>query len=130
MKHFIRALLLMSALTLAVSAQIPELLSPSQDDVLDNGCEDQSDNVIWEFSWSGVEGADRYHIYVQRLGAQFPVLNHAVTDTSYKKKSKGYIAPQNADGWTWRVRAQVRGKWGKWSAVRTFSVEPIDTDCA
>ena len=108
---------------------MPQPSSPEEDAILDNGCTDGSESPVWEFSWTPVEGAKRYHLFVQRLGAQFPVLNQAVDGTSYKHERPGYITPPNADGWTWRVRALVDGKWSKWSTVRSFMVEPVNTDC-
>ena len=130
MKRTLAVLMLMlSAMKILASAQVPELLAPAQDEVLDNGCENRSDNKIWEFSWSPVDGARRYHIFVQRLGSQFPVLNHAVNSPSYTFEGKGYVAPHNTEGWTWRVRAQTNGTWGQWSPPRSFIVEPMNTDC-
>ena len=116
-------------LFLPTFAQVPQLNSPEEDAILDNGCLDGSNNPVWEFSWTPVEGANRYHLFVQRLGSRIPVLNHSIETTSFKHDQPGYITPPNADGWTWRVRAMVNGRWSKWSSVRSFMVEPVDTDC-
>ena len=126
---YILLIVAIAAFPSAAVSQIPELTSPEEHAILDNGCVNQTDKQTWEFSWSPVDGTRRYQIFVQRLGAQFPVLNTAVDGTSYSFSRIGYVAPQNADGWTWRVRALVNGKWGKWSSVRSFSVEPVDSDC-
>jgi hypothetical protein len=107
----------------------PMLTSPDEGAVLDNGCSNQTDMKTWDFSWESVDGADRYHLFVQRLGSQFPAVNKIVKDTSFTESQRAYVARHNTDGWTWRVRALVNGKWTKWSSLRSFSVEPIDTDC-
>lgn len=110
---------------------VPELLSPAEFEVMDNGCSSQTDFVEWSFEWSRVPDAKAYHLFVQRAGAKYPVINaQGVKKTSYTRKNIAFIAPQNATGWKWKVRALVNGEWRDWSDEREFSVEPIDTDCS
>jgi hypothetical protein len=122
------AMLFPSLLRAQEQAPMPTL--PEDGAVLDNGCSNQTDMQTWEFSWSAVEGADGYQLFVQRLGSQHPVINRFVEDTTFTDSRRAYVAPHNTDAWTWRVRARVKGKWSKWSSHRSFSVEPIDTDCS
>ena len=39
-----------------------------------------------------------------------------------------YLADGERDAWTWTVRARLGAAWGPWSSVRTFTVEPVDSD--
>lgn len=108
----------------------PELLSPQNGDVLDNGCSDKSDPEEWKFKWKEIPDASRYHLWVIHHGARIAMLNvSSVGNTSYRFYDYGYIAQQNLDDWMWSVRALVRGHWTEWSEIRTFSVEPTNTDC-
>ncbi|MCO6510869.1 MAG: hypothetical protein J5I65_08755 [Aridibacter famidurans] len=110
---------------------VPELLSPEEFEMMDNGCSTQADFVEWRFEWSKVSGAKAYHLYVKGEGAKYPVINaQGLNKTSYTRKNIAFIAPHNATGWKWKVRALVDGKWRDWSDEREFSVEPIDTDCS
>jgi hypothetical protein len=110
---------------------IPTLILPRNNDVLDNGCENRKDGVVWEFKWSEVERAQRYHLYVSGKTAKYPVIDEsAILETSYKdERQQSYIAEQHRYGWRWKVRAMVDGVWGEWSVERTFDVEPLNTDC-
>jgi len=109
---------------------IPELITPIDFEVVDNGCADGSDMMEWRFEWKAVPGATAYHLYVQRTGATLPTINYqGIRDTSYTRKGKGYVAPQNADNWKWKVRAYVHREWQPWSEAGDFAVEPIGTDC-
>lgn len=108
----------------------PEQLTPEEGDVLDNGCFDRSDEIRWEFSWAPCDDAQRYHLYVIGPGATFPVVDdRSVRETTHVHRSSGFVAEQNRLGWSWKVRANVRGQYGPWSPSRTFDVEPRDTDC-
>ena len=107
------------------------LLSPQPAEVLDNGCQDKTDPVLWLFKWAEVPGAKRYHLYVTHKGAVYPVINEqSVGIPSYADYSEGsYIAEHNLGDWSWRVRALVDNAWTDWSEERTFNVEPLNTDC-
>jgi hypothetical protein len=108
----------------------PALIAPASGAVMDNGCLDFSDPIIWEFDWTDVPGATEYALYVKRNGAQNPVVDlRGQAASSYQRVASSYITDFNLDEWEWRVRARVRGSFGEWSATRSFRVEPMDTDC-
>jgi hypothetical protein len=134
-RFLIKGLLLLSGLfMLAASAtgQIPppKLLSPTNGAVLDNGCQDKSDGVKWDFDWSDVPGATEYQIRVWKNPA-LPLVNNATTPTSdyHYDSPQSYIINSNATGWRWMVRAKAGSVWGPWSRVGFFSVERLNTDC-
>ncbi len=111
----------------------PQLISPENRAVLDNGRTDQSDVIIWDFDWSDVTNAIYYHIYVMHQGSQYPVIDYIVNRSSYHSERIGYIINQNRYDWTWKVRGCRPGKedsyvYGPWSEERTFVVEPVNTD--
>ena len=106
---------------------IPTLLSPENYATLDNGCMDFSDLMTWTFKWESCPGATKYIIFVMQPGSLNPMLNEEVTDTKYISSDISYT--MHLFGWIWKVRAFVNGEWGDWSEVRTFDVEPINTDC-
>ena len=107
----------------------PTLLLPQNNAVMDNNCEDRSDSINWNFSWSSVSGATRYRIYVIGYSATIPVIDSIVASLTYRySDSTGYIADSSRLGWTWRVRAgNNSGEWSTWSQ-RSFNVEPLNTD--
>ena len=102
----------------------PVLTSPPEGATLPQPSE------AWSFDWndssdpeSGIAG---YQIYVIREGAGSPVINASVTDSEYSEIVGGQITYGYLDNWTWTVRAQNNaGLWSSWSAIRTFSVEPM-----
>jgi len=109
---------------------VPTLISPATGAVMDNGCNGQSNEIVWDFDWSDCSGADKYHLYVIGPTATYPVVDDSsIISSSYQYVSLGVIADQFRLGWRWRVRAEINGVWGEWSDERTFDVEPYDTDC-
>lgn len=108
----------------------PQLISPSEGAVIDNGRYDHLDRIIWSFEWTSCPGATAYHLYAIHEAAQYPTIN--AEELSWHK----YIVDFQDRSpmvdyrhiWTWKVRAKVDGQWGAWSSTRTFSVEPVDTD--
>jgi hypothetical protein len=133
-----RLLLVTSAVLVAVAAvgttsaaqvPVPQLISPEEGAILDNGRRDGSDPILWDFDWSDCQGTTAYHLYVIGANASIPVIDDpALTESSFHFTSQGYIADINRFDWRWKVRAQVDGVWGDWSPERTFDVEPVDTD--
>ena len=108
----------------------PRLLAPQAAARLDNGCQ-TGDEIAWDFEWTGCRGADRYHLFVIGPSAVIPVVdNDRLGQTSYAHRSRGYVAPGNDRGWTWRTRARIGGDWKDWTAPRSFDVEAVDSDCA
>ena len=112
------------------SNMIPQLLSPENAALMDNGRLDTTDPIVWDFDWTDVSHAEKYHLYVIHIGAIFPVIDaDTLIGSSYQHDSPGsYIIEDNRYDWTWKVRAYVDGSWRDWSPVRYFDVEPIDTD--
>jgi len=117
-----------------VPAQVstPVLISPSNGAVLDNGCNPnrETDGIIWEFAWSAVPSATRYHLIVQHLGATLPVIDVFTSTSSYRHESAGgYIIETNRFNWQWKVEAEANGQFGSYSPSETFNVEPLNADC-
>jgi hypothetical protein len=108
---------------------IPLLVAPAQGAILDNGCYNQQDLITWDFEWSAVPGATRYHLLVQGANAEYPVIDTIATATTYRSSHIAYIVDRNRTGWQWRVQAEVNGAFRPYSPTRSFDVEPADTDC-
>jgi hypothetical protein len=112
------------------SPPAPMLISPASGAMLDNGCQDKSNGVTWDFDWSDVPGATAYHIRVWRNPAIPAINNMGVASSSLHYDSpQTYIANHNRGGWHWMVRAKVGGHWGPWSGQRFFRVERLNADC-
>ena len=112
----------------------PKITAPLTGAVLDNGCDDRygrSDGINWQFTWTPVNKAIGYNLYVKRQQSQFPVIDVSTSNTSYTRlTSSSYIADVNSSGWECKVRAKFSdGSFGEWSTITVFSVEPVNTDC-
>ena len=59
---------------------IPILLYPDQGAEMDNGCQDRSDPIEWNFTWEEIPGASRYHLYVRGRNATIPLINMTVPE--------------------------------------------------
>lgn len=95
---------------------------------MDNGCYNFSDKIEWNFDWSDVSGATRYNLFVKNLAAEHPTIDIEITASEYYHWMFAYIS--NLNDWTWKVRAgSDESIWSDWSDERSFTVEPIDTDC-
>jgi hypothetical protein len=112
----------------------PSLRLPKEGAVLDNGRTDGQDDIVWDFAWSECRGAEAYNLYVigPPPNVVYPLIDvYLPLSLSYHHAcTSAYIADMNRLGWTWKVRAMVDGQWGEWSKVRTFDVEPVNTDPA
>jgi hypothetical protein len=108
----------------------PTLVSPVNGAVMDNGCQDKSNGVTWDFDWKDVSGATAYHIRVWKNPA-LPVVNNMNVATSdyHYDSPQTYIINTNLTGWRWMIRAKVGRLWGPWSRVGFFRVERLNTDC-
>jgi len=114
---------------LELPACVPTLVSPQADAILDNGRNDGLDGEVWDFDWSSCANATKYHLYVYHTGASSPVTDQIVTTgSSYHRASGGYVIESNRFDWAWKVQAYVDGQWGNWSELRSFDVEPLNTD--
>ena len=56
--------LMMSSFAQRKSIASPVLLKPTNNAELDNGCVNRKDFIEWEFKWSKVPKARRYHLLV------------------------------------------------------------------
>ncbi len=112
---------------------VPVLKWPYANALLDNGCPDWPDSVLWSFGWFSCPGADRYQIAIEGPPGSPPELNcaHAdAPDTTYKQRVYGAVADEDlVAGWTWKVRAHSGDVWGPWSEARPFKLEPPTRDC-
>jgi hypothetical protein len=109
----------------ASSSNTPTLLSPAEGAVLKTDVPE-----MWEFSWSKVPKAEKYHVYICHSGSlNFPFANTEVEVPFYRLNSHannfnprrtGFTDGPLIKGWTWKIKAQVGGEWSKWSEVRTF----------
>lgn len=108
---------------------IPDLITPTDNAILDNGCFDQSDLITWYFDWADCIGASKYNLYVKNVNAPNPVLDVETSYSEYLHSAISYIIEGNFYDWKWKVRSFKDGNWGEWSEERTFSVEPLNTDC-
>ena len=98
--------------------------------MVDNGCRNGENGILWEFDWSDCEGAEAYEIYVKLGSAQEPLLDRpGLTTSSFTVLEDRFIPEESRVGWFWRVRARLNGIWGNWSPERNFDVEPANTDC-
>ena len=113
-----------------LKGEVPVLLSPEEGAEMDNGRTDRQDDKVWDFDWTDVEGATRYHLYVKHEGAAFPVIDRqGLTASQYNDISTGsYISNTNRLDWRWKVRAYTSDGWSDWSEIRSFDVEPVNTD--
>jgi serine/threonine protein kinase/Flp pilus assembly protein TadD len=105
----------------------PTLVKPAGGALLDNGTLDESKLKVWQFNWSEVAEATRYHLYVTGPTAPWPVINDpTLTSPSFRFESTGYVGELGLRGWRWKVRALAQGAWTDWSEERTFDVAPLD----
>ena len=105
---------------------VVRLISPTNNDLLSQRrIMGGKVETVWRFSWSECPSASRYHLYVIGPGALNPIIdNNTLTATSYSERATHYgITALN--GWTWRVRAYVDGRWKEWSETGTFNVSPV-----
>lgn len=107
--------------------KIPVLLTPAQNDTLDNGCKNKLDTISWYFDWEEVPGATSYHIYIKNDNASLPVIDRIIGESDFSFSGTGYIVLTT--GWYCKVRAMVNGILLEWSEKRRFVVEPLGTDC-
>jgi len=79
--------------------------------------------AVWLFGWRDCPEASRYHLYVIGPGALNPVVDDdTITAATHQHRATYYKGVTRAEGWTWKVRAFVDGRWGEWSEERQFNV--------
>jgi hypothetical protein len=110
------------------SLAAPTLTSPADFVLLDNGCQDRSNPLTWDFTWSDVPGATSYHLYVKQDAATLPVIDQkGIEVPTYRLSDNSFTFALT--GWHWYVQAEANGTEGPPSRMGTFDVEPVDTDC-
>jgi len=113
-----------------VQACVPDLLTPDEGAVLDNGCTNGANGILWEFDWSDCSGAQSYQFFLQLRNAEQPLFDRPNLTTSSFTVLENRVIPEEARlGWFWRVRARFNDVSGDWSPERNFQVEPANTDC-
>ncbi len=76
----------------------------------------------WLFGWHGCTEASRYHLYVIGPNALNPIVNKNNLTAATYQYQRSHNGIKKLEGWTWKVRAYVDGKWGEWSDERVFDV--------
>lgn len=108
----------------------PNLIFPLSGHVADNGCSDYSNPIEWNFYWSSLPNATKYHIYSIGPGAQIPLIDEIVNTNTYNFIHYGYIPNTGRFNWAWKVRSgNDKGQWSEWSVNSYFDVELYNTDC-
>jgi TIR domain len=83
--------------------------------------------TVWLFGWRDCPEASRYHLYVIGPRALNPIVDDdTITAATYQLRRSYYHGVTRQEGWTWKVRAFVDGRWGDWSEERTFNVAAPD----
>ena len=105
----------------------PAMLEPVEGALLGDMGRPENAGKGWDFRWSPVAKAVKYHLRV--LGPSDdnnPLIdNSELTHPSYHYN--GIVPPTVADrrGWRWKVRAMLASQtWSDWSFERKFDIEP------
>jgi hypothetical protein len=111
---------------IALQAIPPSLLDPPEGAVLCDKGRRENEGKGWDFRWSPVAQAVKYHLRVTGPSTDDPLIDISeLTDPSYH--CNGIVPPPFADrhGWRWKVRAMLASQtWTGWSLERKFDVEP------
>jgi hypothetical protein len=116
----------------------PALSSPQVNAVLDNGCDYGDNGLEWNFSWSQVPSAAYYQIQILNGNDMFRRLSEIIESNTWRyscnsEDQESCNIEDSLDDFSWRVRAGYGDKadsiWGEWSEIRSFQVEPLNTDC-
>lgn len=113
----------------ATDPNVPQLQTPAEGAVLDNGCVQGNDSLVWDFDWSDVPGATEYHLFVQHQGSPFAQIDDSVLTQSSFHYSQVATYTSDLAAWHWWVRAKVDGAFRNWGGPLDFTVEPANTDC-
>lgn len=106
-------------------------MRPDWSDLMDNGCDGGGDGVDWEFQWSPVPRAARYHLQAWSVGPGSPALDDSTITGNFYRRTEplAFVRESMRIGWRWRVRAFADGAWSEWSRETVFDFEPPGTDC-
>jgi len=102
---------------------IPSLAVPADNAQLpQRRLDDKKVEANWAFGWRACPGATRYHLFVIGPSALNPIVDEdSITSATYQHRETHFGVTQR-EGWTWKVRAYVDGRWGDWSQERTFNI--------
>lgn len=112
-------------------AYAPVPIRPDGSDVMDNGCDGGADGIDWDFAWSVVPRATRYHLQAWSITPANPALDDSSLTAPFWRRTDplAFVRESSRIGWRWRVRAFADGQWGEWSRETVFDFEPAGTDC-
>jgi hypothetical protein len=105
----------------------PALVGPADGAVLANGHGTPAAPFAWEFTWAEVPRAERYEIFVDNAVDPLPQKTTEVEAPRHRAEWS-VIYLKRLEGWSWKVRVKVRGRWSQWSETRAFTVEPAQKD--
>ena len=108
---------------------IPRLLTPEDGAVMDNGCTNGSNGILWEFDWEDCAGAESYEISLRHPNIAQPLDTAGLTVSAFTVLESRSLGEESRFGWVWQVRATISGVQGDWSPERKFDLEPANTDC-
>jgi hypothetical protein len=112
---------------LAPEPDPPALVGPAEGAVLANGHGTPAAPFVWEFSWAEVPRAERYEIFVDNAVDPLPKKTTEVEVPKHRAEWSAFYV-KRLEGWSWKVRVRVRGRWSQWSETRAFTVEPARHD--
>jgi hypothetical protein len=112
-----------------VQVCVPRLLTPEEGAVMDNGCANGQNGILWEFDWEDCAGAESYEISLRHPSFEAPFDTPDLTVSSFTVLENKSFGEASRFGWFWMVRAKVNGVLGDWSPERKFDLEPANTDC-
>jgi hypothetical protein len=112
---------------LASEPNPPALVGPADGAVLPNGHGTPAAPFAWEFTWSEVPRAERYEVVVDNAFNPQAGTKAEVDEPRYRA-TFSVISFDRLEGWSWKVRVRVRGRWSQWSETRAFSLEPAQKD--
>lgn len=110
-------------------SDIPMLMIPLPDAVMDNGCVNKTIPVSWFFSWTSVQGASMYELWIKKHYSTSPTFDLQLSEIQYTWQSYTFITEQDSENWIWKVRCLINGKWSDWSPDQIFQVGPAQTNC-
>ncbi|MCB0670244.1 MAG: hypothetical protein KDC80_30665 [Saprospiraceae bacterium] len=109
---------------------VPELITPGEGEVLDNGCINESDGINWSFDWDDCSKARYYRIYVIQQNEADPIIDLETQNSAYTFGCDTcFIEDIGTNKWYWFVLAVTPDGETEWSITRTFSLEPVNHDC-
>jgi hypothetical protein len=106
----------------------PALLGPAEGAVLAKGHGTPAAPFAWEFTWAEVPRAERYEVVVDNAIDPPPHKTAKEVEAPRHRVETSVIYFKRLEGWSWKVRVRVRGRWSQWSESRAFTLEPAQPD--